>query len=120
VLDLKWDRGDVWLIAVHPLELAAPQPTPRVMGRFAIELYEGATLLERVRFDFPLMGAPELDGGISLVAKLRTRIGVVFPASKRGTRLEMTDRATGRRWALPWPVQASAPPPAIDAGTPAG
>jgi hypothetical protein len=108
VFDLRWDRGDVWLLGVHPLQLPAPQATPRAMGRFAIELYEGAALVERVRFDFPLLGAAEPDGAISLTPKLRTRIGVIFPATKRGTRLELTDRATGKRWALPWPVEDTA------------
>jgi hypothetical protein len=111
VFDLRWDRGDVWLLGVHPLELPAPQATPRAMGRFAVELFEGPTLIERVRFDFPLLGAEEADAGPSLTSKLRTRIGVVFPASKRGTRLELWDRATNRRWALPWPPQAP-----VDAG----
>jgi hypothetical protein len=104
VFDLRWDRGDVWLVGVHPLELPAPQATPRVMGRFALELFEGPTLIERARFDFPLLGALEADGGPSLTNKLRTRIGVMFPATGRGTRLDLVDRATGRRWALPWPI----------------
>ena len=75
------------------------------MGRFALELFEGPTLIERVRFDFPLLGAPRArrTPSPSFAGKLRTRIGVVFPATKRGTRLELWDRATGRRWSLPWP-----------------
>lgn len=107
VLDLRWDRGDVWLLGLHSLELAQPQATPRAMGRFALELFEGPTLIERVRFDFPLLGAPEPDASLSFSGKLRTRIGVVFPATKRGTRLELWDRATGRRWSLPWPPQTA-------------
>jgi hypothetical protein len=118
VYDLRWDRGDLWLLGVHPLELAAPQATPRVMGRFAVELFEGPTLIERVRFDFPLLGTAEPDGSPTFGAKLKTRIGVVFPATRRGTRLELWDRATNRRWALPWAPQApdSAPTPG-DAGS---
>jgi hypothetical protein len=107
VFDLRWDRGDAWLLGVRKLELAAPQATPRAMGRFALELFEGRTLVERVRFDFPLLAVPDADGGLSvppLTQKLRTRVGVVFPATARGTRLELWDRATGRRWSLPWPV----------------
>jgi hypothetical protein len=109
VFDLRWDRGDVWLVGVNPLELPARQATPRAMGRFALELFEGPALVERVRFDFPLLGAPEPgDGGWSsapsFTSKLRTRVGVVFPATSRGTRLELLDRATNRRWALPWPL----------------
>ena len=108
VFDLRWDRGDVWLLGIDPLELPAPQATPRAMGRFALELFEGPALLERVRFDFPLLGPPEPDGGspFSFSRKLRTRVGVVFPATARGTRLELWDRATDRRWSLPWPPKA--------------
>jgi hypothetical protein len=119
VFDLRWDRGEVWLLAVHSLELAEPQATPRVMGRFALELFEGPTLLERVRFDFPLLGAPEdADASTSFGGKLRTRIGVVFPAARSGTRLELWDRATGHRWSLPWPPAAlpATSPPASDGG----
>lgn len=103
VFDLRWDRGKVWLLGVHELQLAAPQATPRAMGRFALELFEGPAMIERVRFDFPLLGASESDASLSLTSKLRTRIGVLFPATKRGTRLELLDRATNRRWSLSWP-----------------
>jgi hypothetical protein len=113
VFDLRWSKGDPYLLAVNPLDLGEPQETPRVMGRFAIELYEGKTLLERVRFDFPMLGPPEPDAGYgappSLTAKLTTRIGVMFPAVERGTRLELWDRATDRRWPLPWPPEGDSP-----------
>ncbi len=109
VFDLRWSKGEPYLVAVHPLDLGAPQTTPRVMGRFAIELFEGPTLIERVRFDFPMLGAPEPDAGWgappSLTRKLTSRIGVMFPAVERGTRLELWDRATDTRWPLPWPVE---------------
>ena len=128
IFDLRWDRGDVWLLGTAARDLDAPQPTPRVMGRFALELFEGegalGTLVERVRFDFPMLGAPEPDAGpgaISFQRQLRTRIGVVFPSTKRGTRLELVDRATGRRWQLPWLPGESPPAPTLgqgDAGSP--
>lgn len=113
VVDLRWDRGDVWLLGARKIALAAAQATPRVMGRFALELFEGPTLIERVRFDFPLLAVPDSsDAGLtrapSLTEKLRTRIGVVFPATPRGTRLELVDRAGGRRWPLPWPLGPAA------------
>ncbi|MEO7113672.1 MAG: hypothetical protein ABI183_24750 [Polyangiaceae bacterium] len=118
VFDLRWDRGSIYLLAVHPLELPTPQATPRVMGRFAIELYEGAALIERARFDFPMLGggegtSPQPDAGtrrtvddlnrVSFDKKLVTRIGVIFPQTRRGTRLDLVDRATGMRLKLPWP-----------------
>jgi hypothetical protein len=117
VFDLRWDKGDVYLLAVHRVELAAPQSTPRAMGRFALELYEGPTLIERARFDFPLLGAGTgdlADAGRqappSFEKKLTTRIGVMFPATSKGTRLELWDRATDHRWPLPWPPSASDEP----------
>jgi hypothetical protein len=123
VFDLRWDRGDTWLLGVRKVELAAPQATPRAMGRFALELFEGRALIERVRFDFPLLAVPDSDGGVGappLTQKLRTRVGVVFPATARGTRLELWDRATGRRWSLPWPVDAPADAPLHAGGADAG
>jgi hypothetical protein len=115
VFDLRWDRGQVWLLGVAAMPLRAAQATPRAMGRFAVELFEGRALIERVRFDFPLLGAAEPDAALWLTSKLRTRIGVVFPATRRGTRLELVDRATGRRWSLPWPPGG---PSASDGGKP--
>jgi len=108
VFDLRWERGDVYLVQVRKVDAGAVQPTPRVMGRFALELYEGPTLIERVRFDFPMLGAEEArDAGSKtpprFEPKLKTRIGVIFPATPRGTRLELWDRAQDRRWPLPWP-----------------
>jgi hypothetical protein len=120
VFDLRWSKGEPYLLAIHPLDLGAPAETPRAMGRFAIELFEGPTLIERVRFDFPMLGgAPEpLEAGFgappSLERKLTSRIGVTFPAVNRGTRLELWDRATDRRWPLPWPPEES--PATGDAG----
>ena len=109
----------MYLLGVHPLELPAPQATPRVMGRFAMELYEGPTLVERVRFDFPMLmtgGIPKPDAGtrrtyedrnrVDFDDKLITRIGVVFPATRKGNRLDLYDRATGTRLRLPWPPAA--------------
>ncbi len=103
VFDLRWDSGDVWLLGVRVEELPSPRPTPRAMGRFALELFEGPALIERVRFDFPLLGAFEPDGGVSLSRRLRTSIGVYVPVTPRGTRLLLVDRATAHRWELPWP-----------------
>ena len=108
IFDLRYSKGDPSLLGVHRIDLNAPESTPRAMGRFALELFEGPVLMERVRFDFPMLGAGETTFGgmaapISFEAGLTTRIGVMFPVTWHGTRLELWDRATGRRWALPWP-----------------
>jgi hypothetical protein len=128
LLDLRWDRGDVWLLGARRTDMHAPRVTPRSMGRFALELYEGPALVERLRFDFPLLGADfdEVGGDDqpSLSPKLRTRVGVLFPATSRGTRLELKDRRSGVSWPLPWPpLEAPDAPNAIenvDAGSDAG
>jgi len=120
VYEFGYDKGDLFLRGVHRLDLPEPQATPRVMGRFALELYSGKTLIERVRFDFPGLAAPDRpvaianpDGGtrtplhaanFSFTAKVTTRVGVMLPATTRGTQLELWDRATDRRWPLPWPA----------------
>jgi len=113
IWDLRYSKGDVYLVDVHAWDAGVARETPRVLGRFAIELWEGKSLVERVRFDFPGLGPPE-DGGHfalpSIQNKLSTRIGVIFPQTKRGTRLDLVDRATSQRWNLPWP-------PTLDGGT---
>lgn len=116
VYDLRWDKGSIYLLGVHRLELPSPQATPRVMGRFAVELFEGPTLVERVRFDFPMMAGTGLehpDSGarrsfedrqrVDFEDHMVTRIGVIFPQTRRGNRLDLVDRATGTRLRLPWP-----------------
>ena len=126
IFDLRYDRGDIFFVGVHPLDLGAPQATPRMMGRFALELFEGPTLIERVRFDFPLLGAGDpVHAGYmdppSFAPKLVTRIGVMFPATTHGNRLELWDRATNLRYPLPWPPETfppASPPSAVSAPTP--
>jgi hypothetical protein len=123
VFDLRWDKGEIYLVQVHKTDMGAPHPTPRVMGRFALELYEGPTLIERARFDFPMLGgAPEQgDAGWKQPPRfepgLKTRIGVLFPATKRGTKLELWDRAKDQRWSLPWPPKEGVLPGDAGAST---
>jgi hypothetical protein len=109
VFDLRWDSGDVYLLGVRKIELPAPMSTPRAMGRFAIELTEHGILVERTRFDFPGLAVPDEEGGVRMNQKLRTRIGVFFPVTPRGDKLELVDRSTGRRFALPWPPENATP-----------
>jgi len=116
VFDLRWDRGDVFLLGVNKVEMPQPMTTPRVMGRFALELSERGRLIERARFDFPGMAVPDADGGVQLLPKMRTRIGVFFPATSRGDKLELVDRLTAQRWSLPWPPQMPAPDGGTDGG----
>jgi hypothetical protein len=110
LFDLRYRGAVPRLVSVTRADLPAPAATARVFGRFAIELFEGSTLVERVRFDFPMITEPHEGRGIDLERKLSTRIGVYFPRTQRGTRLELWDRATDRRWSLPWPPEAAPQP----------
>ncbi len=105
VFDLRWDSGSVFLLGVRKMEMPAPMTTPRAMGRFAIELTERGVLVERTRFDFPGLAVSDLDASVRFTARLRTRIGVFFPATSRGDKLELVDKMTQQRLALPWPPQ---------------
>lgn len=103
VVDLRWVHGDLYLVSMTTETFPDPRETPRVMGRFALELYEGKTLVERVRFDFPGLAVKDTPETAKLNAKVSTRIGVLFPAVSRGTHFELWDRVSDTRWPLPWP-----------------
>jgi len=120
VVDLRYRSGAVTYGGARRVELASATTTPRSMGRFALELYVGRQLLDRVRFDFPLLGADELAGAprrwdspVSFERKLSTQAAVMIPHSERATRAVLVDRATGGAWMLPWPFVSRA-----DAGAP--
>jgi hypothetical protein len=94
-----------------------PVVTARPMGRFAIELWIGRELIDRVRFDFPLLGAEEPPGDRqSIHAEPRFEPGleaertILVPNSERATRAQLVDRATGKIQALPWPPDAPLDP----------
>jgi hypothetical protein len=120
VVDLRYGSGTVRYGGSRRVELPSAISTRRMMGRFAIELYVGPQLLDRVRFDFPLLGADELGGAKrrwdsppSIERNLSTQAAVMIPHSERATRALLVDRATGLTWVLPWPFVARA-----DAGAP--
>jgi hypothetical protein len=122
VIDLGYRSGIVSFSDARRVEAVKAITTPRQMGRFALELYVGKELIDRVRFDFPLLGADELAGGErrwdsppSFERKLATTAAVMIPHSERATRVVLVDRASGRVWPLPWPFT-----PRADARTDGG
>jgi hypothetical protein len=115
VIDLRYRSGTVSFGGARRVELASATATQRAMGRFAVELYVGRQLLDRVRFDFPLLGADELAGAPrrwdsppSFERNLSTQAAVMIPHSERATRAILVDRATGGAWMLPWPFASRA------------
>jgi hypothetical protein len=115
--ELVYDRGRVSVTSVRAKRYARPVAIPRYLGRFAIELWIGRELVDRVRFDFPVIAAddvraearrpldePPTLGGGAVVAQR-----VLVPASPRATRAELVDRALGSRDRLPWPPDQPLP-----------
>ncbi len=106
---LAFSNGHLRVESVRPVKLPAPAVTPRHMGRFAIELWLGKELVERVRFDIPLVGdkpaAPDAPKPLHAPAELgvTTTKAVLVPASPRATRALLVDRATGEETPLAWP-----------------
>jgi hypothetical protein len=125
---LLFQNGAPSVEHVRKQNLPKPISTPRRMGRFALELWIGRELIDRVRFDFPLIAAEETPGitrrplhdAPSLVPHATARIVVSLPASPRATRLVLVDRATEKLQELPWPPdrEPSAPTPSASASAP--
>ncbi len=110
--ELTYDRGNITVTNVRPLLYSKPVVTPRRVGRYAIELWIGRELIDRIRFDFPALAAEEppvagdrrpLHEPVSLAPGATVRRIVLVPASPRATRAVLVDRATGETIALPWP-----------------
>jgi hypothetical protein len=126
-LELAYAGGHVEVAAVRSLKFRQPVVTARRVGRFALELWIGHELIDRVRFDFPLLpveeGKPQgkrsLHEPPSFGGRLETT--VLVPASPRVRRAVVLDRATGKESELPWPpVPAPTPSSAAPSAAPSG
>ncbi len=116
--ELVYERGEVSVESVTERNFSQPVVTGRRMGRYAIELWIGKELVERVRFDFPLLAAEEVGSGRrhplkeppNFAAGAVVSRRVLVPASPRATRAVLVDRATGRTLTLDWPPHEPTPP----------
>jgi hypothetical protein len=123
----RYEKGEVKLVGATKRTMPQPVSTPRRLGRFAVELWLGHELIERVRFDFPLLAAPpeqpekdkkapSIESGLVVTQKL------LVPTNDRATRAVLVDRATGEQRELPWPLTGNpetvAPLPAPAAPSP--
>ena len=96
---------------VRAVSVDRPMATPRMMGRFALELYVGKELLDRVRFNVPLLGEGPAEGPDKpknpfrrprfdrVTAKLRVQMA----DNERATYAVLVDRATGEEQRFDWP-----------------
>ncbi len=122
VVELAYQEREVVLRSARRLVLERAVPSARMMGRFALEIYVGPELLDRIRFDFPLLGAGEYEHANRWNAPpqfethLRSSTAVMIPHSERATRLVLLDRASGRIWNLQWPLPAGTDPGHPDGG----
>jgi len=123
--ELVYDRGDVRVESVRERNFSQPVVTARRMGRYAIELWIGKELVDRVRFDFPLLAAEQVPSGPRRPLKDPPSFApgavvarrVLVPASPRATRAVLVDRATGQTLRLDWPPRE--PPGASPSPAPA-
>jgi hypothetical protein len=119
--ELFYDAGKVVVSPPRPRRFPKPVVSPRRFGRFAIELWIGPELVDRIRFDFPGLGleGPAADAGsrrplyppASFSKGVHVRQTVLVPAAPRARRAVLVDRATGESQPLPWPPDQPLPEP---------
>lgn len=104
-----YENGKVTLANVRALRYKQPIVTARRMGRFAVELWIGHELIDRVRFDFPLLGDEEPPQARRPLYERSTRMGgpfdvvVIVPNASRARQARLVDRATREEAVLAWP-----------------
>jgi hypothetical protein len=101
-MTVRFNKGAVTIEKVRRDKLAQKMVLPRHFGRFAAELYSGPTLVERIRFDFPLIADDDLAGD-TYAKGLDVTVEVRIPESDRPNKMEIWDRATDRRWKFAYP-----------------
>ncbi len=124
-LTFRYAAGSVQLQSVRPVTLLRPVSTPRRMGRFAFELLSGPTLVDRVRFDFPLLAADEVAGRprpFNAPPRFETKAvaeqQIMAPDSSRASRARLVDRATGLIMMIPWPPAEPSADAGVEAASP--
>jgi hypothetical protein len=109
----RYEQGKVSLVAVRAVRFAHPIVSARRIGRFAFELWIGRELVERVRFDFPLLGSDEPRTGPRPLHEPPAMVAgpfvvrVLVPAAARARTARLVDRATREQASLPWPPEPS-------------
>ncbi len=104
-----YDHGAIELAGVRPVLYPKPIVTARRMGRFAVELWIGHELVDRVRFDFPLLAADEPKAGPRPLGEKPGMQGgsftttVLVPAARRARTARLVDRALRTQAELVWP-----------------
>jgi hypothetical protein len=108
---VSYDSGTIAVGDPELVCLPRPQATARRIGRFAFELWLGRELVDRLRFDFPLLATEEPPQGPRrpmhetprFAPGAHVAVTLRLPASERATSARIYDRATGEVVAVPWP-----------------
>lgn len=109
VFELTYDKGSGTIERARSTTAKKPMATPRVMGRFALELWVGSELLDRVRFDVPLLGDDERERDPKrphkrpTFSRVTTKVKAQMADHPRATVLAFVDRATGDTRKFFWP-----------------
>jgi hypothetical protein len=111
VFDVRVSRGKPTVEKTRSMTVAQPYETARVMGRYALELYVGPELLDRVRFNVPLAEGPPSQADKPRknpfprprFEDVTTRIRVQMADHPRAAYLAVVDRATGTVERFEWP-----------------
>lgn len=107
--EMKYDRGQLHLVSVREHCLETPTMSARRMGRYALEIGIGRELIDRVRFDFPLLAIYESGDVAKLHRPSQFAPGARSVArarvltSDRAVWARLVDRATQQAAQLSWP-----------------
>ncbi len=107
---IEFNKGELKVVSVKEVHLKQPRSAERRLGRFAFELWSGVELVERVRFDFPLLGASHAGEEDPLGAGLSSSAKVRVPASSRASRARILDRKTREELDVDWPPKSADEP----------
>jgi hypothetical protein len=108
--DVTYRDGKASITRVGSTLLDRPTTTARVIGRFAIELWVGKELLDRIRFDVPLLDDdPKMHrkGPLSgpRFVNVSTRLKARMVDNPRATYVVLLDRASGQSERFWWPPE---------------
>jgi hypothetical protein len=126
VFDVRYHGRVAEIGGVKAVTVDKPQSTPRLMGRFAIELYVGPELLDRARFNVPLTAdPPEPDdrrpNRHPTFGDVTTHLAITMADNPRAAYAIVVDRATGAEQRYWWPPEPDGRlvkvAPAADGGT---
>lgn len=109
VFEIAYDKGASSIERARATTAKTAMGTPRVMGRFALEFWVGPELLDRVRFNVPLLGDDDRERDPKrplkrpTFAKITTKVKAQMADHPRATVLAFVDRATGDTRKYFWP-----------------